>query len=186
MSVTDRWPPVSSLRSRTSVRRPVTDASGAGGLEELDWVAGGILEEDLLTARPADDVVAERQAGGAQPLDLGRDVFDNEVDAVPAAWLRGAAVGHRPSGRTLGTAEQQAQVAAHHVGERGRGAGAHGEVEVGGVEAHGLLDVVDHVADVDELVRHVRSPPGCCWWSLRSPRSESRCGSKAPRRCART
>jgi hypothetical protein len=30
---------------------------------------------------------------------------------------------------------------------------------VGGVEVDRLLDVVDHVADVDEIFRHVRSPP---------------------------
>jgi hypothetical protein len=33
-------------------------------LEELDRVAGGVLEQDLLAARPADDLVAERQPRG--------------------------------------------------------------------------------------------------------------------------
>jgi len=65
--------------------------SGACGLEQLDDVAGGILEQDLLAAWIGDDVVAERQAGGAEPLDLGRDVLDDEVDLVPAPGLRGAA-----------------------------------------------------------------------------------------------
>jgi hypothetical protein len=39
------------------------------------------------------------------------------------------------------------------------------------LEGDGALDVVDHVADVDELVRHVRSPLGW-WWSVRLPRSD--------------
>src|SRR3954469_24886373 len=68
--------------------------SRAGGLEELDRVAGGVLEQDLPPAGPGDDVVAECQAGGAQAVDLIRDVLDDEVDAVPAARLRGAPVGH--------------------------------------------------------------------------------------------
>src|SRR5688572_10170455 len=54
-----------------------------GGLEDLDRVARGVVHQDLAAAGPADDVVAERQPGGAQPLDLGRDVIDDEVDAVP-------------------------------------------------------------------------------------------------------
>src|SRR5215210_3308990 len=85
ISITDTWPPVSSLRSRTLVRRFSTDGIGLSsfqvlgcerplarsparvsgahapaGWEEPDRVAEGILEQDLLAARPADDVVAER------------------------------------------------------------------------------------------------------------------------------
>src|SRR3954463_909190 len=132
--------------------------SGAGGLEELDRVAGRVLEQDLPAAWPADDVVAERQGGGPQPVDLGADVLDDEVDAVPASRLWRSAIGHRPPGRTLRAGEQQPQVAAHDVGERGRRVRSHREAEMGGVEVDGSLDVVDHVADVDELFRHVRSP----------------------------
>src|SRR3954452_2973731 len=181
ISVTDIWPPVSSLRSRTLVRTFSADigwappwsgferpCSGAGGLEELDRVAGGVLEQDLPAARPADDVVAEGQARGSEPVALGRDVLDDEVDAVPAAGLRGAAVGHRSPGRALGTAEQQPQVPADDVGERRGGAHVEREAEVRGVEVDGRFDVVDHVADVHELVRHVRSPPD--WWRWRGVR----------------
>ena len=53
--------------------------------EQFDRVAGGVFQEDLLTARAGDDVVAERDAGGAQPGDLGGEVGHDEVDAVPAA-----------------------------------------------------------------------------------------------------
>ena len=117
----------------------------------------GIVEQDLLAARAADDVVAKRQPGGAQPLDLGGDVVDDQVDAVPAARLRAV----RPSGigrpaELVGPAEQQSQPAADDVGERRRCARAQLEAEVGGVEGDGVLDVVDHVADADELVRHAR------------------------------
>ncbi len=43
-------------------------------MEELDRVAGGIVEQDLLAARAADDVVAEAQPRGSQPLDFGGEV----------------------------------------------------------------------------------------------------------------
>src|SRR5437763_76209 len=55
-----------------------------GGLEQLDRVAGGVLEQDLLPAGTGHDVVAEVHARVAESLDLGSDVIDNEVDAVPS------------------------------------------------------------------------------------------------------
>jgi hypothetical protein len=60
-------------------------SSLVGGLEELDRVPGRVVDEDLLPAGPGDDVVAEPEACGAEALDLGVDVVDDEVDAVPAA-----------------------------------------------------------------------------------------------------
>jgi hypothetical protein len=54
-------------------------------LEELDDVAGGILEQDLGAARAGDDVVAERRSRLAQPANFGIDLVDDEVGAVPAA-----------------------------------------------------------------------------------------------------
>src|SRR5918995_2574391 len=116
------------------IARSDTLALIAGWLEQLDWIAGGVLEQDLLATRPADDVVAERQTGGPQPLDVGRDVLDDEVDPVPASRPGRAPVGHRPPGRARRSAQQQPQVAAHDVGERGGGAGADLEAEMCGVE----------------------------------------------------
>jgi hypothetical protein len=57
-----------------SDRRPGGRQLFARRLEELDRVAGGVLEEDLPAVRPANDVVAEREPGRAQPLHLCRDV----------------------------------------------------------------------------------------------------------------
>src|SRR4051794_23061461 len=90
------------LRGPLVVEGEVIERSGglsaASGLEQLDRVAGGVLQEDLLPAGAADDVVAEGEACGAQPLDLGRDVLDDQVDAVPAAGFGRAPVGHRSPG----------------------------------------------------------------------------------------
>src|SRR5262245_66669962 len=59
--------------------------STRGGLEELDDVAGGVLEQDLPAAGSCEDVVAEPGPRGAEAGDFGIDVVDDEVDAVPAA-----------------------------------------------------------------------------------------------------
>jgi hypothetical protein len=56
-----------------------------GGLEELDRIAGWVVEQDLLTTGAPDDVIAELQSGGAQPLDLGDDVTTTQVTASPKA-----------------------------------------------------------------------------------------------------
>jgi len=53
-------------------------------LEELDGVAGRIVEHDLLASRPADHVAAEDDARGAKPFDLRLDVVDDQVDPVPS------------------------------------------------------------------------------------------------------
>jgi len=54
-------------------------------LEQFDWVAGRIVEKDLRPTWPGHDVVAEMDPGLAESLNLCAEVFDNEVDAIPAA-----------------------------------------------------------------------------------------------------
>ena len=63
-----------------------------GGLEELDQIAGRVLDEDLRPAGAGDDVVAEAQARGAQAVVLGGEAHDDELDPVPAAGDRPAAI----------------------------------------------------------------------------------------------
>src|SRR5258708_5551091 len=123
-----------------------------GELEELDDVAGGVLEEDLLAARSREEVVAERSTGAPKSRDLGIDVVDDQVDAIPAARSRLGAIRHGPSRRARRSAEQQPQVAAGDVGECGREVRQHFEVEELRVEGDGLLDVVDHVANADHVL----------------------------------
>jgi 3-carboxy-cis,cis-muconate cycloisomerase len=128
------------------------DPAGPSGgrLEELDEVAGRVGEQDLPAAGPGDELAAERQPGGPQPVDLGRQVADDQVDAVAAGagdLRRGG-----PGARADRPGQQQAQPAAEHVGERGGEAGVDREAEVSGVEVDGRLHVVDDVADADVLV----------------------------------
>lgn len=47
---------------------------GAGRLEQLDNVAGRVLQQNLLAARAGDNVVAEGETRGTQPFNLGRDI----------------------------------------------------------------------------------------------------------------
>jgi len=42
------------------------------GLEELNWVARGVVNENLLPTRATNDLVAKRKAGLAQALHLFR------------------------------------------------------------------------------------------------------------------
>src|SRR5262249_40427346 len=72
--------------------------SAAGRLKQLDEIAGGVLQQDLRSARPAHDVVAELDAGGAQPGDLGRNIVHDEMNAVPPPRTRANAIRHPPSG----------------------------------------------------------------------------------------
>src|SRR4029079_9891929 len=92
-------------------RLQVERGSAAGRLEQLDDVAGRVLQEDLLSAGPLHDVVAERRARATQSSNFRVDVVYDEVDAVPAPRARLGAVGHRPSRGALRSREQQAQVA---------------------------------------------------------------------------
>src|SRR5918995_3733757 len=70
----------------------------SGGLEQLDRVAGWVVEQDLLSAPAADDLVAKARPRTAQGLDFGGQVLDLELNAVPAARLGPAPVGHRLGG----------------------------------------------------------------------------------------
>ena len=76
------------------------------GLEQLDRVAVRVVEEDLLAAGPADDVVAERGAGVAEAVDERVEVVDLDDEPVPAAGL-----GRPPSG--IGRAADDAGPASH-------------------------------------------------------------------------
>src|SRR5690242_5763066 len=133
---------------------PAKGAVSASRLEELDGVAGGIVEQDLSAAGAGHDLVSEGNAFAAQAVDLCLDVVDDEVDAVPAARNRCAAVRHRPAGRAGRPAQQEPERAAADIGESRGHVRDQTEAEVIGVEVDRGLDVGNEVADVDRLVAH--------------------------------
>src|SRR5262249_971201 len=113
-----------------------------------------------------DDLVAKADALVAQPFDLALDVLDEKVDAVPPAGAGLAPVGHRPAGGALRAAQEQPKVAPDDVGERRCLGRQEREAEVANVEVDRLGDVVDHVADVDDLFVHERTSVGM--WTVES------------------
>src|SRR5438034_9197349 len=68
--------------------------STSSWLEQLDRVARRVLEQDLFATWSSDDVIAEGHAGGAQSGDLGADVFDEQVNAIPPTGARLPAIRH--------------------------------------------------------------------------------------------
>jgi hypothetical protein len=74
-------------------RSSSADDWSARWLEEFDRVPGWVVEQGLLAAGAADDVVAEADASRAESLDFGGDVVDDE-------WIRfqPPGSGFRPSG----------------------------------------------------------------------------------------
>src|SRR6266436_9053108 len=87
--------------------------------------------------------------GGAKSIYFGREVFDDEVDTVPAAGSGPAAIRHRAPGRAARSAEQEPQVAAGDVSKGRCCLGDESEAEISRVEGDGSLHVADHVTDVD-------------------------------------
>src|SRR5918992_2688223 len=124
-------------------------ASVPWGFEKFDGVAGGVLKQDLLAASAADDLVAEVRLRVAQRLDLAGEIVNLKLDAVPAAWLRIAPVGHGLA-RSAGTGlvEQEAQVASRDDRETG-GVKLYTEAEVLGVERDRCVDVINYVTYTD-------------------------------------
>ena len=133
-------------------RRGSAVRPSAGRGEQLDRVARRVVEHDLPSTRPADDVAAEVDAGSTQALRLGGDVRDDEVDAVPPAGNRPGPVRHRPAGGTGRAGEQEPQMSAGDVGEGRQVGRPDREAEVGRVEVDRGLHVVDEVTDVDHAV----------------------------------
>src|SRR5918994_5477007 len=141
------------LRQRVDIfvgSEPETTTSVPWGLEKFDGVAGRVLEQDLLAAPAAYDLVAEARPSIAHALDFAGEVPDLELDAVPASGLGSAPVGHglpRPSGPRR--VQQQLQVPPREGREAGGRVELDAEAEVPGVELDRLLDVLDYVTHAD-------------------------------------
>jgi hypothetical protein len=65
------------------------------GLEQLDGIAGRILQQDLLAANPLNDVVAEMNPSVSEHLYPVGEVGDFNDESVPSAWFGLRAVWHR-------------------------------------------------------------------------------------------
>src|SRR5262249_42674093 len=124
------------------------------GLEQLDQVARWVLDQDLPAAGSRDDVVAELDAFGLQPGDLCIQVRVDEMDAVPASGPGLSTIWHGAACRTLGAAEQQAQISPDDGRERRARRPHLLESEMLGVEVNCCADVAHHVAHMRRVVVH--------------------------------
>src|SRR6266550_5408337 len=86
----------SDLETRCA-RHRAPDWSRSERLEQLNRVAGGILDENLLSPVACDDWVAKPRAGVFQLVDGRFQIFDFDLDTVPSAWRRNLTVWHRLS-----------------------------------------------------------------------------------------
>src|SRR4051812_47205378 len=76
-------------------------------LEELDEIARGVDGEHLCATGAGDDLVAELHALPIEPRDLGLEVVDDEMDAVPASRPWSFPIGHRLAGRAVRAGQQE-------------------------------------------------------------------------------
>jgi hypothetical protein len=79
----------------------------------------------------------------------------------PGAGMRPSDIG-RPA-ELLGPLSKSRRLARTTSANAGPGLVRSVKSKMGSEEVDRLVDVVDHVADVDELVRHVGSSPRCSW-----------------------
>jgi len=62
------------------------------GQEQLDRIAGRVVQQDLRPSRASQDLIAEMHTRTAKSRHLGLEVIDDEVNTVPAARNRPASV----------------------------------------------------------------------------------------------
>jgi hypothetical protein len=122
-------------------------STAIGRLEEFDEIAGRVLDEDLPTTGPGDDVVAKAHSFRFESSDLALELVGDEMDAIPPPGLWTGTVRHRASRGARWPAQKEAEVPPHDVGERGWRVRVYHEAEMARVEIDGRSYVVDHVAD---------------------------------------
>src|SRR5215208_5284029 len=129
---------------------PVTTTSVPCGLEKFDWVAGRVLEQDLLAAPAAYDLVAKVCPRLAHALDLPGEILDFELAAVPTSRLGLASVGHGlPCSPRSRRVQQEPQVVPREHRETGGGVKRDTETGMPGVEGNRFLDSLDSVTYAD-------------------------------------
>src|SRR5712691_11416021 len=147
---------------RTGRRRGGARRECSGGLEQLDRIAGRIVDEDLPSAPPGHDLAAEPAAGALQPRDGGRQVVELELDSIPAARHGLLAVGHGLSGAAgAEPTEQQLQLAFGYDRESGIWTPLDQEAEFL-VEGDRPIHVVHDIADID--LGHACTLPSKATW----------------------
>src|SRR5262245_50512235 len=127
--------------------RGSADAARLSTLEQLHDITGRILAQDLPSARPVDDVVAERHTFVAQDGDRLSQIHHLDHEAVPAAGFGPAAVGHWSGGRGGRASDPQCEILSGQDRDRRPELLLYREAEMLSIEAHGRVDVMDEIPD---------------------------------------
>src|SRR6266496_355380 len=123
-------------------------SSSAVGLEQLNRVAGRVLDQNLLAAIASDDLVPEMSAPLPECGDGGTEILNLDLDPVPTPGRRYVAVRHGLAGATSpGPVQQQRQIAPNQPGEPRRRMDVDAKAQHLGVEGNGRVDISDDVTD---------------------------------------
>jgi hypothetical protein len=122
-------------------------------LEEFDWVAGWILDQDLAAARAFDGLTSEPRPLGSEIFNSRVEIGNHDLEPIPASRLRHATGLARAA--CAGLVEKQSQVILRQTGEARGGRKLHVKTEAIAVEVDRLVDVCDEVPQ--SRLRHVGS-----------------------------
>jgi hypothetical protein len=103
-------------------------------VQKLDWVPGGVFEQNLFATPSGDDLVAETNTRVAQRFNLANEIVDLQLNPVPPSGRWHPSVGHC-LGRASSAARrinQESQVVARQDCESGSGIKTDLEVEMAG------------------------------------------------------
>jgi hypothetical protein len=125
-------------------------ATSALGREQLNEIAGWVLDKRLTSSVPDDDLTAECATRGFEPCDRSRKVLDFDLDPVPATWSRPLAVPRSMSPTTCTWAiEEQAQVTSGQSSEAGSSLKIDEKSKFRRVKGHSGLDVINDISNAD-------------------------------------
>ena len=131
------------MRNGRRVRLPCRPRLGAPRLEEFDWIARWILDEDLAAARSLDDLTAEPHPVSSETLNGRVEIGNDDLESIPPSRLG------NPTGFAratyAGLVEKQSKLILRQTGEsRGKG-NVDVKAEAIAVELDRLVDVCDEV-----------------------------------------
>src|SRR6058998_4197413 len=109
---------------RSAVRFSLACSSGGDGsrcLVELDRVAVGVIDHDLLATRTGFDLVPEMNAGLPERVDASGEVVHVNDDPGPSSWFLLAPVRHRTRAGAVGAAQDEAKMTENHRSVYGAG-----------------------------------------------------------------
>jgi hypothetical protein len=114
-------------------------------LEYLHGVTRWILDKDLMSGRPIDNLAAELHSLRPEVFDNRTDISDRNLEAVPAARCRGAPGDSRATDAWF--VQEQPKIAPSQARESGRARQIDGKAEPVAVKLGRRFNILDEIAD---------------------------------------